>query len=200
MDPHDVAPALDGLHRSGKVRHIGVSNHTPAQIDLLKEYVGQPIVANQVQLGLGHPDLITDGMDVTHNVARGPWKDRPFPALAGAGTIDYCRRHAIQVQAWAPLSIIRLLNGASDGGTPEVKQLARLLADLAQAKGVTPSAIALAWLLRHPAGILPVIGATNPVHVSENCAADEVILDRDEWYRLFTCAGEIQAQRHGPGR
>jgi predicted oxidoreductase len=191
-EPEEVAAAFDELNRSGKVRYFGVSNHTAAQIRLLKEYVRQPIVANQVHLGLAHSYLIADGLELTLEIVKGTTRDHGYTGVAGTGTLDYCRRHGIQVQAWSPLRG-DLLNQPADA-KPEIKQVAQRLAELAKQKDTTPSAVGLAWLLRHPFGIVPIIGATNPDHIIENCAADRVELSREEWYALFTAAAEIQSR------
>jgi predicted oxidoreductase len=105
--------------------------------------------------------------------------------------LDYCRLHHIQVQAYSPLRG-NLINPPSDA-TQDVKRAAQLLADLATQKHTNPSAVALAWLLHHPANIVPVIGATNLEHVVENCEGDRVILTNDEWYALLRSTASISA-------
>lgn len=188
VEPEEVASAFEELKGSGKVRYFGVSNHTAMQIELLKRYLTQPLVANQIQLGLQHPYLIVDGIEadreggsrVTHEYT------------GAAGTLDYCRLHDIQIQAWSPLRG-DLLKPSSDS-RPEVKQTANLLKDLAAKKGTTPAAVALAWLLRHPAGIVPIVGPTNPVHLIEDCAADRVSLSREEWYSLLAASTGVSSR------
>jgi predicted oxidoreductase len=190
MEPEEVAKAFDELHRSGKVRYFGVSNHTAAQIELLKKYIRQPLVINQIRLGLAHSYPIADGIEFTLEVAKGSLEMHgAYWGVAGTGTLDYCRLHEIQIQAWSPLRST-VLNSSGDA-TPELQRAAQLLADLARKTNTTPSAIALAWLLRHPAGIVPIIGSTSPEHVIENCAADRLTLSREEWYTLFASAAEI---------
>ena len=178
VEPDEVARAFDALHASGKVRHFGVSNHTPGQIDLLRRHVRQPLVANQVEISLLHLPLIDEG--VVANTTGHAY-------ASAAGTLDYCRLHDIRVQAWSPLASGKLAStsGFSD---PAVRDTATLLRQLADAKGVTPEAIQLAWLLRHPAGIQPIVGTTDPVRLVACAAADEVPLSREEWYALFTAA------------
>jgi predicted oxidoreductase len=187
VEPQEVARAFDELKGSGKVRYFGVSNHTAMQIELLKKYVRQPLVANQVQLGLLHPYLILDGIEADRE-----GDSRITHQYTGvAGTLDYCRLHDIQIQAWSPLRG-DLLKPLVDS-KPEVKQTASLLKELAAKKGTTPAAIALAWLLRHPAGIAPIVGPTNPEHLIEDCAADQVTLSREEWYTLLAAAGGVSS-------
>jgi predicted oxidoreductase len=185
-EPQEVAQAFDELHRSGKVRYFGVSNHTAGQIELLKKYVRKPLVANQLQLGLAHSHLIADGIEANRDDST-----RITHGYTGvAGTLDYCRLHDMQVQAYAPLrggnsaNPPNLLNPPADASL-QLKQAAKVLSDMARKKSTAPSAISLAWLLRHPAGIVPIIGTSEPEHVIESCAADRVTLSREEWYELF---------------
>jgi predicted oxidoreductase len=107
--------------------------------------------------------------------------------MAESGIIDYCRLNEIQVQAWSPLRGT-LLN-SPESATPEMERTAAMLVELARRKGTTPAAVALAWLLRHPAGIIPILGSTNPLHLAEDCTADTMSLSREEWYALFAAAG-----------
>jgi predicted oxidoreductase len=176
MEPEEVARAFDDLAAAGKVRYFGVSNHTAAQMALLRAHADQPIVINQVQLSLLHHYLISEG--VIANIAG------KSTALASS-TLDYCRTHGILVQAWGPVASGQVLNPPVNAA-PHVKTTAALVAQMAQEKGTTPEAIALAWLLRHPAGIQPIIGTTKPERIVASCQADEVTLTREEWYTLFT--------------
>ena len=178
VEPDEVARAFDDLHATGKVRHFGVSNHTAGQIELLRRHVRQPLVANQVEASLLHHYLIDDGVvaNTTGHVY-----------ASAAGTLDYCRLHDIRVQAWSPLAGGKLAT-TSEFADPVVRGTSLLLRQLAEAKNVTPEAIQLAWLLRHPAGLQPIVGTTDPARLAACCAADGVALSREEWYALFTAA------------
>ena len=194
MQPEEVAQAFDELHGSGKVRYFGVSNHTPAQIELLKTCVRQPFVVNQLHVSLTHSYLISDAMDMNREDGT-----RMATGYVGvAGVLDYCRTNGIQVQAWSPLKGDNnrpdLVNPPSDA-TPELKRASQMIAELAQKKGVTPPAILLAWLMRHPAGIVPIMGTMNPERVVANCAADRIELSREEWYDLFAAAAGVPSMR-----
>lgn len=185
MEPQEVASAFEELKRTGKVRHFGVSNHTISRIELLKRSVRQPLVINQVHLGLAHSGLLDEP----------PWFDgslhnQPFSGLAG---VDYSRLNDMQVQAYAPLRGKNVLGKAELLGPPteapaELKEATTKLHELATKKGTTPAAIALAWLLRHPGRILPIIGARRTEHIVESCAADRVELSEEEWHALFEAA------------
>lgn len=188
VEPEEVARAFDDLRRSGKVRYFGVSNHTPSQIERLKGYVRQPLVVNQIYLSLENSYLLVGGVTTLWDNSR-----NPYNYTAAAPTLEYCLMHGIQVQAWAPLRGSLLNPG--DSATPELKRGAQVLADMAKKKNTTPSALALAWLLRHPAKIVPIIFSTNPAHVVEDCAADRITLSRSEWYTLLAATFEIESRR-----
>ena len=165
MQPDEVASAFDALHRSGKVRYFGVSNHSASQISLLQKFVSQPLVVNQIEVSLLHHYPISES--ILGNQQGGTY--------AGAtGTLDYCREHELLVQAWSP-SAGGKLSGAA----------AELVTELARAKGTSPEAVLLAWLLKHPAPIQPIVGTTNPERLVASCAGDEVELSREEWYSLL---------------
>jgi predicted oxidoreductase len=173
VEPEEVARAFDDLHASGKVRYFGVSNHTAGQLKLLKKHLHQPLVANQLELSLLHLHLFDEGVVFNQE------------AMHGEGTLEYCRQHRITIQAWGPLKSGAVITGEEDPPSQAAQDVARLIAELAQAKGVSQEAIALAWLLRHPAKIQPIIGTTKPERIKAACEADGVELTRDEWYRLF---------------
>ena len=178
IEPQEVARAFDELHRAGKVKFFGVSNHTWAQIALLKKYVAQPLVVNQVELSLLRADLIDDGMF---------FNTSPRAYTGIGGTLDYCRANDILIQAWAPVANGKLFNPAHDA-SPTIKRVAGLIAHMAQMKNTTHEAVALAWLLKHPAPIQPILGTTNPERITASCRADEIELTREEWYALLKAA------------
>ena len=137
VEPEEVARAFSLLQEQGKVRFFGVSNHTPAQIELLQKYVEQPLVANQLQFSLLHTHLIDEGI-----VAN---QDNPPRPVRGQGTLEYCRTHDIAIQAWSPLARGAASGGASDSHSVE---LSALVASIAAEKNVSSEAIVIAWLLR----------------------------------------------------
>lgn len=178
MEPDEVARAFDHLQSSGKVRYFGVSNHTPMQIELLKKSVQQPLVINQLELNLLHNGLINAGLVANTNAAHYTGAD---------GTLDYCRVQDMLIQAWSPVAGGQLF-APQDDAPPNVKQAAALVAELAQAHSTTVEAIALAWLLRHPAPIQPILGTMKVHRIPDSVRADEVELSREEWYRLLAAA------------
>jgi len=180
MEPEEVAAAFAELHAGGKVRHFAVSNMNPGQIELLRRSVEQPLIANQLQLSLGHTAIIDAGLNVNMT-------DDPAIVRDG-GVLEYCRLHDITIQAWSPFQF-----GFFDGVflyNDQFAELNQAIDRLAEAKGVTNSAIVIAWLLRHPAGIQPVLGTTNPQRVRDIAKAAEVEMSREEWYALYLAAGK----------
>jgi predicted oxidoreductase len=177
VEPEEVAKAFDHLHSSGKVRYFGVSNHSVWQLELLKKYVKQPLVVNQLEVNLLHNYLISDGVVVNQT---------GYTFAHSEGLLDYCRVNDILVQAWSPVAGGKIFNAASE--SPSEQAVAREIETLAQEHQTTKEAIALAWLLRHPAGIQPIIGTLNADRLVDSVKADSVTLSRMEWYRLLAAA------------
>jgi len=183
VEPNEVAAAFDALQASGKVRHFGVSNHTPGQIELLKSSVIQPLVVNQVQLSITHAPMITAGMSA--NMAG---LDQSVDR--GYGILDHARLNGITLQAWSPFQK-GFFDGIFLGDRETYAALNDVINELAVAYDVAPAAIAVAWITRHPANIQVVLGTTNLGHLTDAAAGADVPLTRPEWYRLFTAAGHV---------
>jgi predicted oxidoreductase len=174
VEPEEVASAFDNLHASGKVRYFGVSNQNAMQMELLRRYVRQPIVVNQLEFNIVHNHLVNDGIQM--NI------DSTYTA---GGALEYCRLHEITVQAWSPVAGGKLFNPSPD--LPKAyHDTASIIQRLANVHNTSPEAIALAWILRHPAHIQPVLGTTNLDRLKASFLADDVIMNRKEWYELFT--------------
>jgi predicted oxidoreductase len=178
VEPEEVAKAFTELQRSGKVRYFGVSNHTAAQMALLQRHLDQPLVINQVELNLLHAHLINDGIGANQE---------GVPHTAACGTLDYCRVHDIMIQAWAPVAGGTLIDPPA-GAEERVRKTAERVAEWAKDKGTSREAIVLAWLLRHPAHIQPIIGTTTPDRLVASRIADRLELTREEWYALLVTA------------
>lgn len=184
-EPEEIARAFDELESSGKVLAFGVSNHTPGQIDVLRTAVRQPIVVNQLQFSLAHAALVAQG--IAANIEGEPQST----TLDAGGALDHSRVNGIRVQAWSPLQA-----GFIEGSFLRDERFAELQAVLERmaaerGDGVSAATIALAWIMRHPAGIEPVVGTVTPGHVEESARAREVAgtISRAEWYELFAAAG-----------
>ena len=180
VEPDEVAKAFSELEAAGKVRAFGVSNHTPAQIELLKRSVQQPLVVNQLQLSITHAPILTQGMAMNMNGL-----DQSISR--DLGVLDYCRLHDLTVQAWSPFQA-----GFFTGvflGNPDYPELNAVIGRLATAYDVGPEAIATAWITRHPAQMQVVLGTTTPERVSAAARGADVELTRPEWYELYRAAG-----------
>ena len=183
VEPEEVARAFDELSAAGKVRNFGVSNHTPGQVELLKQYVSQPLAFNQVQLSTTHANLIAQGVAANMG-ALDQSIDRDNDIL------NYSRLNNVTLQAWSPFQK-GFFDGVFLGDRTEYAELNDVLDELAAQYGVTPIGIAVAWITRHPAHMQVVLGTTNPQRVREAAAGSDVQLTRPEWYRLFTAAGHL---------
>lgn len=178
-EPEEVAEAFDRLHASGKVRNFGVSNHNPMQIELLRSCLNQKIIANQLQLSITHTGMIDAGLNVNMKVDASNVRD--------GSVLDYCRLNNITLQAWSPFQ-----HGFFEGvflNNDKFPELNKKIDEIAAAKGVTDSAIAVAWILRHPAKIQTIVGTTNPSRLKDICKASDVELTRKEWYEIYLAAG-----------
>ncbi|MBY4130063.1 aldo/keto reductase [Rhodococcus fascians] len=183
VEPEEVAAAFDTLHSSGKVLGFGVSNHTPGQIELLKTAVKQPILFDQVQLSIVHCPLI--GAGLTANMGS---EDQSIDR--DNGLLDYVRARGITLQAWSPFQS-GTESGVFVGDRTHYLTLNDALDDLARTYDSTASAIATAWITRHPADMQVVLGTTDPDRVVEAAAGSEIRLTRQEWYGLFRSAGHV---------
>lgn len=179
MEPEEIARAFDELQSSGKVKHFGVSNMNPGQIENLKRCVKQEIAVDQVQLSIVHAPIIDAGIFVNMTEDQAIMRD--------GSLLDYAQCEQMTVQAW---SIIQ--TGWKKGtflDNPEYPELNAALDRLSEKYGVSKSAIAIAWILRHPAKIQPITGTANPEHLREVVKAVDVTLTRQEWYELYLSAG-----------
>ena len=176
MDPAEVAHAFGRLKAAGKVAHLGVSNMHAAQMAWLQTALKEPLVVNQLELSLAKLDAFDAGTTFNDPQA----VSRPG-AAAWAGTLEYARQHGVQLQAWGALAQGRFNDPASSPA-------ARVVHEVAEAHHTTPNAVLLAWLLRHPAGIQPVIGTGNAERIRACADATRITLSRDEWYRLYVTA------------
>lgn len=181
VEPDDVAKAFDQLHAAGKVRHFGVSNQTPGQIELLKSAVKQPLLFNQVQLSIAHANLFAQGIAINMDGL-----DQSISR--DVGLLDYSRLKGMTLQAWSPVQQ-GFFQGVFIGDRENYADLNDVMDELAEKYRITPTGIAIAWITRHPANIQVVLGTTTPSRVRESVAGSGVVLTREEWYRLFKAAG-----------
>lgn len=179
MEPEEVSEAFTKLHSEGKVRHFGVSNHNSMQIELLNKYLNNKVIINQLQFSIMHTGIIDSGLNV--NMKIDPSVDRDGSIL------EYCRLKDITIQAWSPYQY-----GFFEGvflDNDKFPVLNEKINEIAKAKGVTNTAIATAWILRHPAKMQTVVGSTSANRIKEICKASNVELSREEWYAIYLAAG-----------
>ena len=179
MEPEEVAAAFDHLYESGKVAAFGVSNHSAQQIELLKTCVRQPLVINQMQLSITNAAMVASGANVNLT-------DRDGINCDGY-LRDYCRLHGITVQPWSPLQ-----HGFISGtflGSPDYPELNAKLRALGETYGVSDTGIAIAWLLRLPERMQPVVGSISASRIEEIAAAADITLSREDWYDIYRTAG-----------
>ena len=177
VEPEEVAEAFNTLQESGKVKYFGVSNQNPMQIELLRKFVKQPLLFNQLQLSIPFTGMIDAGINVNMKMDGSVVRD--------GSILDYCRLHDITIQPWSPFQY-----GFFEGvflDHPKFPELNQKISWL-RPKGVSTTAIAIAWLLRHPARMQPIIGTTNPQRVKDS-AGFRRPLSRQEWYEIYLAAG-----------
>lgn len=168
MQPEEIAAAFAQLHAQGKVRTFGVSNFRPSQVTLVQRACPMPLIAHQVEIHLGRLEAFEDG------------------------TLDQCMSEGLAAVSWSPLG--RGLFG--DGGAPEahdpraagLRALLDTLDRIARTHGVSRTVLSLAWLLRHPAGIIPLVGSVDPDRIRDAVRADALELTREEWYTILAAA------------
>ncbi len=179
VEPEEVAEAFTMLHEAGKVKYFGMSNQRPMMIELLSRYLKQRIIINQLQFSITNTGMIDSGLNA--NMENPPSVDHDDSVL------EYCRLKDITIQAWSPFQF-----GFFEGAfldNPNFPELNATINKYAEKYGVTNSAIAIAWILRHPAKIQPIIGTTNKQRVRDICAASDILLTRPEWYEIYRAAG-----------
>jgi len=182
MDPAEVAAAVGKLMAEGKVRALGVSNMSAAQIEFLQDSLETPVVANQLELSLLKRDWLESTVLVNHPDAH----SYSFPH----GTLEYCARQGITLQAYGALARGHYTGNPPERPTPAESATAALLAEMARERDTTVEAVLLGWLMKHPAGIAPVIGSANPDRIRACAGAARVAetMTRPEWYRLWVTA------------
>ena len=179
MDPHEVAEAFDELEKSGKVGAFGVSNHSPAQIELLQRTVDQKLIINQMQMSITNATMVSSGANV--NVVNHDGINRDGYLR------DYCRLNGITMQTWSPLQY-----GMFEGcflGNEKFEELNKTIDEMAEKYGVTNTGIAIAWILRLPDKMQPVVGSVNLDRIGEIAAASDITLSKEDWYKIYLAAG-----------
>ncbi|WP_256721896.1 aldo/keto reductase [Paenibacillus odorifer] len=181
FEPEEVAEAFDILESKGMVKHFGVSNQNPLQIELLKKNVKQPLLFNQLQLSIMVTGMIDTGFNVNMTNSGSVVHD--------GGILEYSRLHDMTIQPWSPFQY-----GFFEGvflDNDKFPELNEVINRFAAEKDVTNTAIAIAWILRHPANMQPVVGTTNTQRLRDIAKASDITLTRQEWYKIYRAAGNV---------
>lgn len=179
VEPEEVAVAFEQLQQSGKVRHFGVSNQNPMQIELLQKFLPMKLQANQLQFGPAHTPMIDAGFHVNMLSDAATSRD--------GSILDYSRLHDMTIQPWSPF-LVDLDQGLFIKH-PDYQELTATLTRYATTYDVTLEAIVMAWILRHPANMQPIAGSMNPERISGMVRGTEIELSREEWYDIYLSAG-----------
>jgi len=167
-DPHEIAGAFVQLYDAGKVRCFGVSNFRPSLVSALQAACPLPLLVNQVEISLAQRAAFEDG------------------------TLDQCLERNLTPMAWSPIGAGLLGDGARRllpaQQAYQTETIVKALDEIARGRGVSRAVVALAWLLKHPSRIMPIVGSTNPQRIRDAVTATEIELSREEWYRLLVAA------------
>lgn len=159
MEPQEIAEAFSQLRQSGKVRNFGVSNFTPTQFELLNDYV--PLATNQVKMSLLDSEFLLDG------------------------TVDQCMRNNISPMAYSTMAQGRFFAETPSDAVQRIRKVAKTME---RKYDTSFEALLTAWILRHPAGILPIIGTTNIDRMATAAGAVQVELEQEDWFALWEAA------------
>lgn len=179
MEPEEIAEAFDILQANGKVRHFGVSNFNPEQFQMLQAVVDQKLMINQLQFSIMHTGMIDYGMHTNMTDTRSFDHD--------GGSLEFARRNNVTIQAWSPFQY-----GFFEGvfvDNDKFPELNEQLAKLAKKYDTNKNAIAVAWILRHPANMQVILGTMNPKRIKESAAGGAITLTKQEWYDVYFAAG-----------
>ncbi len=182
IEAEEVAEAFAELYDAGKVRHFGVSNFSSHQMELLNSYLPEHLKAkfNQIQFGIGHSKFIDNGLNINRNV---PQNNDP-----AGGLLEYAQLKKINLQAWSPMQ-------SSDSNSvfidnPRYPELNQVMQEVADTHNTNKTAIAVAWILRHPAKIQTILGTTKTHRLEDSAEATNFTLSREEWYKIYMAAGK----------
>lgn len=181
MEPEEVAEAFSALKSSGKVRYFGVSNQHPFQMELLQKSFSDKLIVNQLQLSIAFSGMIDFGFHVN-------MKDEPS-LNHDNGILEYCRLHDITIQAWSPFQY-----GFFEGvflDSDKYPGLNAVLDQMAEKYGVSKTALAVAWISRHPAKMQTIVGTMKPKRLVEICDSEKITLSREDWYAIYRAAGNV---------
>ncbi len=180
MEPEEVAEAFDELEAAGKVRHFGVSNFSSRQLELLQSGIKQKLLVNQMQFGIMHSGLVDHALYANSGFQQAADQDGEL--------LDYCRLRGVTIQTWSPFQY-----GFFEGifiDNEKFPELNEALERIGRKYGISKSALAVAWILRHPAQMQVIVGTTNAGRLRDICTASGVKISRGDWYEIYQAAGK----------
>lgn len=161
FEPAEVAKAFDALHRSGKVKHFGVSNFSPMQFESLQSHLDQTLITNQFEIS--------------------PYNLEHFDN----GNIDFFLKERIKPMAWSPLAGGAIFDPKEDKG----HRLAKTLREVAEELDLEHiDSVIYAWLLNHPAQILPIVGSGKIERIKSAVEAEKVEMNLEQWYKIWVAS------------
>ncbi|MBL4763848.1 MAG: aldo/keto reductase [Colwellia sp.] len=161
FNAQDVANTLMQLKQSGKVKHFGVSNFSPSQVSLLQSALGEPLLVNQIEINIHNINSFSDG------------------------SLDQCQQLGITPIAWCPLGGVVYPAWGNTFSPVTEQRIEDELATQALKYACQPWQLILAWLLKHPANICPIIGSTTPERIYAAQEALTLVYSHEDWYRLL---------------
>jgi len=181
MEPDEIAEAFNILQASGKVRHFGVSNMKPEQIEFVQDALRQRLIVNQLQFSVTNTGMVDSGLFVNMEVPQSIDRD--------GSILEYCRRKNITIQTWSSL-----MYGYFEGtflDSEKFPELNNVLDRIAKEKSITKASLAIAWILRHPAKMQAVPGTTKHSRIADMVKGLDIELSKPEWYEIYTAAGNV---------
>lgn len=181
-DPQEVAAALDELRKEGLIRSVGLSNMSTLQVSLYQQLLATPVTALQLELSLRHRGFVEQQILANHPDGT----EHSFPE----GLLEYCTANGIEVQAWGAMARGLYTGAPIPPEDRHAEAAAATVARIAAAHGVPGEAVVLAWLMKHPGGVRPVLGSTDPTRIAACAEAEDLAprMGHEEWYALLTAA------------
>ena len=181
VDYEEVNEAINYLYDKGLIKEFGVSNMNPIQIELYNKKLDHKIKHNQVQFSIVHSHMISEGLFVNMSEEES--------SIRSGNLIEYSMLKDIKLQAWSPL--MASWNDGTFIDNPKYDKLNKKLEEISSKYQASKNCIAISWILRHPANILPIVGTTSIVHLNEMIKAKDIKLTREEWYSLYLASNHI---------
>ncbi|MDQ0218582.1 oxidoreductase [Peribacillus cavernae] len=157
-NPEEVAEAFSSLKKDGKVKHFGVSNFLPSQVNMLEAYLDVPLVTNQVELSVMYRDHFENGV------------------------VDQCIEKKMPPMAWSPLNRGAVFNNQEENPSRVRSTLQKVAEELGTS---TIDEVMYAWLMHHPANIMPIAGSGKIERIQSAVNSISLQMNREQWYEIW---------------